>query len=559
MRMNPLRFLVALCLVSACPAFAAAETGVPAQPVSVLFYPNEAQLMVKETLTPGPLEDGGQGVVIFLPAKARRDSFFASIAGEPVGASWMDTKDDGGFSRPLTTIPEREPDPQRRALLEKVDSLAMEKARREGVLRGLFARMQLWTGDPQSTPDNAPAPRAPKKAVTLETMDALDTQIGRRLPELSAAYAREQRDLEDLKIRLDKAEKKLREFDAAYRTQRVELLWAGDAGKPVSVQYAYTVPAGFTTEYRITAHPAKGSLTIDQTASLLQDSGFLWKNAEIVLSNAVRDTVLQPLPPRPWNISLQSAARPRSMAASMAVRKEAESADAMEEDLRVSASKSKLSRPTQEERATFRVWKLGKRALASARSLRIPLASDTYPTNFLYTVRPAMHPEGFLTAELQLSTPLELPRAPALFCVDGVSLDTRPFSFNGNKGTIFFGSDPQIAATLRDLQHSTGEEGIISKEQIMRWHWEFTVKNSRPHPVRVLVEDPMPQARDDDVTLTVLSQPKPQEGVTSREQGAVKVFRWNATLQPGETLSLDHQVRVAAPADKILLPGRGSR
>jgi len=216
-----------------------------------------------------------------------------------------------------------------------------------------------------------------------------------------------------------------------------------------------------------------------------------------------------------------------------------------------------VAAPVAEERGTFRLWNLGKRRIEHKTPVTLALASDTYPASFLYTIRPLSNPKGFLTASLSLPEALELPPGMAQLSVDGAAIGSRRFSFNGDKGEIFFGSDPQVTATMRDLRRSGGQQGFFSKEQTLLWHWQITLRNTRGKAVAVVLEDPAPTATDNAITVKATSTPKPETVVNDPEHGGAAIYRWKASLKPGESLVVEHKVEVSAPAgqDKVLDPG----
>ena len=190
--------------------------------------------------------------------------------------------------------------------------------------------------------------------------------------------------------------------------------------------------------------------------------------------------------------------------------------------------------------------------------VHLSLASDVYKAEYYYTLRPVSSPKGFLTADLNLPAALELPPGTAQFSVDGAVMGRQNFSFNGDRGTIFFGSDAQVTASMKDMQQTSGEQGFFSKEQTRSWHWQITVKNTRPKPVNIVLEDPAPVTRNENVNIIAQSTPRPEEIVNEPRFGGARIYQWKATLPPGESLVIKHQIQVIAPLlpDTVIAPGR---
>ena len=149
-----------------------------------------------------------------------------------------------------------------------------------------------------------------------------------------------------------------------------------------------------------------------------------------------------------------------------------------------------------------------------------------------------------------------MPSGQARFFVDAVFVGAKALSLNGKAAILHFGADPQIVVTRVDQKRSSGEQGLLSKEQTVLWHWDFIVRNTRNRPVEAWVEEPFPDALDSAVSVNIASSPKPEEVVPGSLQGGAKIYRWKVSLAPGEVRTITHKVTVSAPADKQLNPGR---
>ena len=577
--------LVFVCAVSmpVLAGTALAWNPTPSQPVTAIFYPGEVQVEVEESLTPEALAAGGSGFMLVLPPGVERDSFLISVDGAPAGGYfWLDKEEREAAlaarrAVPLPSgafLPENETSPERRALLEKYVALAEEAARREGALVATEARLELWQkslaasqswageSDGSDDSDNGKQPGKTKKR-SPDDLTKLDAAFAQLLPGLHLERDKQRRALEDTRLRLERAETALHNFDQKEGGEIVVVPHAGADKTPLRLRYGYALPASCTLSYRLSAQPDKESLTIAQDVALSQTSGFAWNKVDTFVSTLRRDRTLRPIQIYPWQITLAPKFNLRAKAREpMAMEAMAPSQAAVNQlpmaakaDMRVVPLRPE---PQQEERSTFRLWSLGKQRIEHKTPVRLSLATDTCKARYYYTLRPISNPKGFLTAELALPSAIELPPGPAQFSVDGVSVGQQPFSFNGDKGFIFFGSDPQVTATVRDLQRSSGEQGLISKEQTLSWHWQITLKSTRAKPVEVLLEDPMPDTPDGSVILSAESTPKPEQAVNAPEHGGAKVYRWKATLKPGEPLIIDHKVKAVAPKtdDKELDPGR---
>lgn len=556
-----LAVFLSLCIL---PAFANAGAS-PAQPDKVVFYPDEAQVSVETEAEALTLPSGGKAIVVVLPQGAMRDTFMLSLGGVPAqGYYWPEKteKEDilSLFGKPMpnfANLPENERSPERKELLEKQLPLAAEAARLDGELRSIQTRLNLLKKSYEKYGD------AGGENVSLAD------EAAKLFKFFAEEYASLQKDLHvaqsafaDAREQLARAQKELSDFDRLHGGDVVVV--PGVEGGRHKLQYAYVMPASCRISYRLDARPDKEEFSIDQDVALWQDSGFAWKNVDLYVSTVRRDKTLQPRNINPWEIRLASkvkaAAAGKYQAQESMVMMDAlpEAAPAPLAEPNQRAQKGYASAPVLEERATYRVWSLGRRDIAFGTPVNLSLASDSYPAKFHYTLRPVSSPKGFLTADLDLPQPIELPRGMAQFSVDGAVMGRQLFSFDGAAGSIFFGSDPQVTAIVRDLKQTSGEQGFFSKEQTRSWHWEITVKSTRPRPVDVVLEDPAPVKKDEVINLITQSTPRPEEIVNEPKDGGAHVYQWKLSLKPGEPVVVKHQIQVVAPVtpDKTIDPGR---
>ena len=533
----------------------------PSQPGRAVFYPDEVEVSVEERLRPEPLPGGGVGFLLALPAGTKKDTFLLALDGKSAGGYfWLD-KDDRDAVLALrrnqpapagASLPENEPSLERRALLQAIIPLADEFAKKSGAVDAAQSRIALWKKSLERFAESGVSrPEGGTAASAADEAAKLDEAYARLLPALHLDLIREQRALEDARKRLEKAQKTLADHDHKEDCQIVGIPAPEAANQLMALHYTYVLPASCSLSYRLGAFPDKEELNVGQDASVSQYSGFAWTGVELYISTLRRDRRLRPANLPPWVLRLADAAKPEPAYRSQnayEIRQNAASPQAAMPESSLSVMEPPA--PKQEEKGTFRLWSLGRQRIEHNTPVRLALAADTYKVKYLYTLRPMSNPKGFLTADVNLPSALELPPGTAQFSVDGAAIGRSEFSFNGDRGTIYFGTDPQITATMRDLKKSTGEQGFFSKEQTLLWHWQITLKSARNKPVAVMLEDPAPTAADEAITVRATSTPRPETVVNEPERGGASVYRWEATLNPGEPLIVDHKVEVVAPLDK---------
>ena len=535
----------------------------PAQPDAVFFYPGEARLKVLEKLAPLPLPSGQFGFVLVLPANADRSTFSVSVDGRPAAGFYvLEDKEtrvsspyQAGSGQPRIILPGREsvmdpasePLPERRAILEKLVPLKAAVAEKNGQLAAVEAQLELLKNHMAPNKENPLPPKA---------LSELTELVSSTMPRLYADFERNKRELYNLRQRHDELQTALDEFDASRKFIRMAVPYS-QTGREAELKYVYSVPSSYNMDYRLLAYPEKKSLVIEQEAVLSQQSGFAWKDVDVVISTAGRDRYLQPMSPAPWLISEQKAQPAPPPSARMASPNVAQRSQIAFGGMSQAPAEYAPFEAVAEQKSTFQIWKLGRQSIEPGSAVRLPMTAREIKADYYYTLRPASYFRAFLTAEINLAEPLELALGQARYFVDDVALGQNSFSFNGRRGSIFFGTDPQITGIMTNTKRSSGEKGFISKEQTMDWNWEIAVSNTRSYPVKIWVEDPAPYTTDDSFTLEVKSTPKPEQTTTALNQGSIRIYRWKLELKPGELYTIKHEVQLSAPTDKQVAPGRG--
>lgn len=533
-----------------------------AQPDKAVFYPDEAQLSVGEEKEVISLPSGRKAIIIALPNGALRDSFMLSINGVPAqGYYWPEKEEKEEIlalcrKEPVPSfaeLPENETSAERKELLGKLLPLSEQVARIEGELQATQIRLNLLNKSYENFGSNRGENISP-----AEEASKLSKVYAEEYPKLQKDFQTQQRSLMDAKNLMEKEQKKLADFDRRNNSDIV-VIPHPEAGRQ-KLRYDYVLPASCAISYRLDARPDKSEFSVNQDVALYQNSGMAWKNVDLYVSTVRRDKTLRPGNMRGWTIRLEDKVKRQQPKMDM-VMMEAPAAAPMAQLALPKESKSydaKVQRPQLEDRGTYRLWSLGRQNLSYGAPVTLSLASDVYQAKFRYTLRPVNSPKGFLTADVNLDKAIELPPGLAQFSVDGAVMGKEYFSFNGDSGVIFFGSDPQVTATMKDLKKTSGEKGFFSKEQTRSWHWLITVKSTRSKPVEVMLEDPAPVTVEESINIITQSTPRPEEIVNEPKDGGARIYRWNMTLQPGEAKEVNHQIQLVAPIvpDKEIIPGR---
>jgi hypothetical protein len=210
------------------------------------------------------------------------------------------------------------------------------------------------------------------------------------------------------------------------------------------------------------------------------------------------------------------------------------------------AAAAEVSLSALEVRQTsYSIWQVGKRNVPAGPKQKVKIAEDIWPAEFTYLARPSQSSQVFLRAKVNLPEPKDIPSGSSLYVVDGAILGKRSFALAGQEAVIFFGIDPLVTARTQLISKKSGEKTFLQDKQTYTWDWRTDVQNSRNSAVRVLVEEPNPQPRDERISVTRKYDPEPAEKTPSS-------LTWDMDIPGGQKKSLFMTVTIEAPKNMDL-------
>lgn len=498
-------------------ALTLAAQSAPAEPVAVLLHPDGALVQEEMKLTP---DKGGKTLRVVLPPAADPQSLDLTVPGHAVNALRFEEA-----AAPASTAAAR--------LRGKLDEVEKNLRALQAEQKDLDARQAYWS-------------YPPTRFDTIAGVNELDAAMQNQLRVLR----QESLLLADRKADLEKrAEELKRQIEqsggASEVTRQAVIELAEPASGPLAVRYAYSLQdAGWRPLYRLEALPDKGEMTMTLEAEVWQRSGTDWTGVPLVLSTAdprqgmspprLSEWIVRPQPPTP-----RAAARSNQMML-------AAEADMMETG--AMPVMAKASAPVYMDGASFESWDIGGRNVPAGSSLRLPLHRETLKADFSYLLRPSRSEAAYLSAKLDMPELRHFPAGEALFLVDGVTVGKALFSLSDDENRLYFGRDPQVTAVLKKNSQQSGKQGIIDRKQTYTWDWDITVFNKHRRPVRVRVEEPAPQSRDEQIVVTTTSKP---EAETENH-----TLVWALEVPGGQSSVIRHAVTLTAPPDMTVWEGR---
>jgi uncharacterized protein (TIGR02231 family) len=426
----------------------------------------------------------------------------------------------------------RQDDEGIRELRRKIEAVKSEKNSVLATIRGLESQIQFWQLQTKA------------RVKTLADAGNLAAAIGRNVKKANQDKMAREPELEKLDKQLGELQEELnRRVGRKDNVWEVTLLLSGapPTGE-VSVDYSYALSGcGWSPLYRLEARPRDRQVLFTWEAEIWQSSGQDWGQVALNLATLQPSSAIVPPDLPPWVIKPREVIAAKKVAGKRS-RSKALAAVAEKED----AAEDAVAPPPQEDRqSTYSLWRLGKVTLPAGVRQRVRVKDETWTADFAHLIRPGLSGRAFVRAAVNFPEALEIPPGQAIYMMDGAILGKRSFSLAGREGSLFFGEDPLVSAKVELLSRQSGEKTFLADRQTYRWEWRTDVENRRDTAVRVRVEEPLPQSRDERIRLTVKNEPE------AAEQSAA-AWTWVLDVPPGQKKSIVTVIGLEAPRDMVI-------
>ncbi len=502
-------------------------SGASARPVAVTVFPQGAK--VTEQITADVLTEGDRVYARFwLPVHAIKDTLSVRIPPEARMTLL-------GVTMDLETI---EAADRVAELKSRLKELNLEKSRIDARIKALNITIAYWEHLSRNLPE------------TVDSVEKIGEAIGKGVTDAASAILPLQQSLEPI---VEEIARVRRELDNL--TGRAEKRWQTtvyfnkkSAGE-ISLTCTYHIRnCQWRPVYTLNARPDRSNIAFSWYAEIFQETGVNWENVQMTLATA--QTRPRPDPPqlRPWIIQPRediSPVRMKSERALMQAPTAADSVSAQEE-----SGAGAAPEPERQEGFLFDTYDLGRQTLPSGENRQVVVRSKSWNAEFQYLVRPYEQRQAYLFARIVPSDEefLRLPEGKATFLIDGAMVMARPFSLFDPETRLFFGTDPGIDVTFDVVEKKSDEKGLFGGKKAYRWQWRLTLVNRKPHDVTVVVEDALPQIRDDRIKLDEnVIGPAPEKKADR--------LTWTLRLPAGKEKVLEYGFDVTYPADMDLFFG----
>lgn len=482
----------------------------------VTLFPNAARVMETTKVHPQCGSNEKCRAIITLPPQADPESLIVAMPSN------SRIKIDDIQIKAVT----RQDEARISELRKQISKIKSDRKDLQAKMQALEVQLQFW--------------QMQTKAKTKNVADAdnLAAAIGRNVKRSSLEKF-------TIETEIEKIDKQLKELQDSLNRAAGNKETAWEAALTLSsfsqnemiLSYNYNLGGcGWLPLYRIEALPAENKVSFSWDAQLWQSSGEDWKQVQINL--ATLQPVVTVIPPDlpDWIIKQRSPRIYKSL------RKGNIAAEASMEQRSNSAEENQDAAIEETVKTTYSVWSIGKKDIPAGNRQRLKIKEENWPADFLFLARPSLGRQAFVRAQVKFANSVEIPSGEALFLIDGAVLGKRNFALAGLEGLLYFGTSPLISATSSTLSDKAGAKTVFQNKQTQLWQWSIEAKNSSSNNIKLRIEEPVPQARDERIRLIFKQNPEPLEKDNSK-------FVWVIDVPARQKATIQNTIELEAPKE----------
>lgn len=491
-----------------------------AAPIEVTLYPQSAQVKEVQKVRLKSIDNNLKQATITIPGQADPDTLATQLTSPAsltiIDQTWRQIipQDDQSIA----------------AMKKKLEELKRENHGLQASIRALDIQIQFWQLQTKA------------RVKTIADAGNMSNAIGKNITKMVQDKLALEPLLEDstkkIKELQDILTQKVGKKEAAWE---ITVLLSGPAATEATLTYTYTMSGcGWTSLYRLEAQPLRKRVLFSWEAEIWQSSGQDWRQVDVRLATLQPNTTIAPQDLPTWII------KPREEVVYKAKRRIIQEKMNEEAAESLALAASPIEAPRLSKESSFHVWNLGKRSMNAGIKQRLQVQEETWPVEFTYLARPAQSDQTFVRGAIQFQEDKEIPRGTASFMIDGALVGKRPFSLSGREDIIYFGADPMVKASSVLLSQASGEKSFLADKQTYRWDWRIEVANGRGYGVRVRMEEPLPQGRDERIGITVKNSPEVSEKSPTSQiwlldipAGEKKIVSTGVIIEAPKNLPLD--------------------
>lgn len=176
--------------------------------------------------------------------------------------------------------------------------------------------------------------------------------------------------------------------------------------------------------------------------------------------------------------------------------------------------------------------------------LRVPLASNTWPTRTHYEATPAIKKTAYLTARVKNGGRKPILAGPVNIFVGGDFTGDGKLETTGPGGEIQLplGADEDIRI-VHHIAPQSRTEGFFSKDEITVYDTKIEIANHKKIPIELDVFDVLPMTNNEDMKVT-LGKVSPK---LAEKRDAKGRLRWRLKIPAGKTRTITYSYSIERP------------
>lgn len=569
-----LRALAAFAAVSSAlvaPAVLAAPIPAESRVASATVYPDRAVVSRLATAVQVP---AGTSEITFsgLPASLQDESLQVSARG-PVSASLLDIS-------ARTMFVTAEPDARVKTLEDQLLALRNEERTLKDQGAALESQRALLANieKASTTPVPAPAGTTPPPRPSLEEYEKLLGFSATQRAKLDAAAQKLDLERVALAEKIAAAEAQLRQLRGQQPGRRatkvVTIRLSTPAAAALDVNLSYAIGgASWTPAYDARLRSEKREVQLDAFGLVRNATGEDWTNIALTLSTARPGLGGAAPTVDPWYVDVARPVRHVSQTVISQPGVLNPSSSAGFSNKAMLETNSYASAPVVQE-ASFASADLESAATSASFKIatpvtlasdntpqRLPLGAATLAAELQYQATPKLQETAYLAAYVTNRSELPfLAGALNVFLDDTfVAASRLATTMPSEKFTLHLGADEGISIKRKIVSRFTEDTGIVSKSRRTTYDILVTVTNHKRTTERLVIQDALPVARDEKITVRLLApterellkpedaaaQP-PKLGIARDAEGKLT---WRLDLKPGEKREIPLRFSIEHPVD----------
>lgn len=388
--------------------------------------------------------------------------------------------------------------------------------------------------------------------LSVNELKAMADYFRTRLNEIGMARLQADEKLSKLKERIDKLTRQYQQQNELYSRNTSEVLISllAETTGSVQLELSYVVrQAGWQPVYDVRAANAGGPVQLQYKAKVYQSTGEDWHQVKLKLSTA--NPSLGGVKPElaVWYIDFQYPETPRRFSESVSLKKQdmavVEAPDLVEESSLMTSAQ--YTRVVENALSTEFDIDLPYTIASSAQPVTVDIQQYEVPAVYRYATVPKLDGSAFLQAQITGWDGYNLlPGQAQVFFEDTYVGHTfiNPAEVTDTL-TVSLGRDPRVVVQRERKKDLTSRKviGANIRETVA---WGIALRNTRPEPVTIRVEDQVPVSRNSRIEVNLL-----EAGGASFDKTTGKLT-WEVTLKPNEWRRLEFTYEIKYPKGMMI-------